>query len=354
MWIYYIVFLGIALLGGMPINRTIKTLAIIIVLTLFAGSRLYIDNDYFLYRFFFEFIPRSFSEFKQEFGVDNCIYFVTSFSRLLFYNTESIINFSFLVFAFLGVTTKMITISKYAHYYFLSVLIYFTNLFLIQEMTTIRAGVAAGIFLMALPDMIEKKYWSLCLKIALCFVFHSSSVFFIIVFVLIKFVKDIKYYYIALGISALLVLSNVDIVSLLRLDLISPKVAVYLEIMRWLDEGKVNIFNFRIIISLFFLVYFAFVYKKHIKNDATFDMLFKIHIISLFLFFALSLSAVTFSLRSFELLSVIHILLYPLIIKTMHPKFKIFGPIIIIIICIFQLYYMLDIAIMFKPYKSWL
>lgn len=354
MEIYYLLFIFITVLGILPIDRKIKTSIIIAVLTIFAGTRVDIDSDYPLYKDVFDFMPNTFAEYKELYTFESCLYFVTAFSRFFFYSKESIINFSFLTFAFLGVTTKMISISKYANYYVLSILIYLTNLFFIQEMTTIRAGVAAGIFLLAIPDMIEKKYWLFFLKIALCFIFHSSSVFFIIVFVLVKFIPNIKYYYIGLGVAFILLVLNLDIVTLLRLDLIFPKVAVYLEIMSWLDEGKVNLFNFRIIFSLFFFLYFAYHYKKYIKDDLYFDTLFKIHVISLIFFFALSLSAVTFSLRSFELLSVIQILLYPLMIKTLDPKFKIWGYAAIIIICIFQLYYTVEISDIFKPYKTWL
>lgn len=155
-------------------------------------------------------------------------------------------------------------------------------------------------------------------------------------------------------ITFLLLVAKVDIVSLLKLDVIFPRVAIYVEVMNWQNEEEINIFNFRIILSILLLVFFAFNYRKHIKQNPLFDTLFKIHIISLTLFFALSLSAATFSLRSFELLSVCQILLYPIIIDVLRPKFKIVGYVSIIIVCIFQFYYMVEISEIFKPYITWL
>ncbi|MFP3577821.1 hypothetical protein, partial [Brevibacillus sp. SIMBA_040] len=86
-------------LGILPIDRRKKTSFIIIILAIFAGTRVDIDRDYPLYKDVFEFVPNSLSEYKKQFGFESCLYFVTEFSRSIFYTKESIINFSFLTFA---------------------------------------------------------------------------------------------------------------------------------------------------------------------------------------------------------------------------------------------------------------
>ena len=68
----------------------------------------------------------------------------------------------FLIYALLGVSLKIFAIKKYSLLPFFSTFTYVCLYFILHEMTQIRAGVAAAIFLLALQDIKDKNlksYW---------------------------------------------------------------------------------------------------------------------------------------------------------------------------------------------------
>ncbi|WP_027377826.1 EpsG family protein [Kaistella palustris] len=353
--IYYFVILSVCFIAALFYKQKLAaTVIATIILAVFAGTRLNIDNDYWMYKDLFGTRFRSIKEFYNlKINVEYCIFFMDKIARLIFYSKTDVINFSFLVFACLGVSTKMIAIHRYSVNYILSIFLYVSYLFLMQEMTTIRAGIAAGIFLLSLPYLIDKNYFKFFLIILTSFFFHNSSVLFVLVSIMIMLNLKIKYYYYALGASFLIIITNQNLLQILFLDRIFPRVAVYLEIMQWSKEDALNIFNFKILISILFFLIFAFNYKK-LKDDRWFEVLFRINIMALVIFFALSNTAMVFSARSFDLLSVVQILLFPMILRLFKDNYKVFAWILIISCSLLQLYYLVDVSEIYKPYRSWL
>ena len=299
------------------------------------------------------YIEDSFKDFNnREISIEYNIFFLPHFFELFFNSSITVVRSVFLTFAFLGVSTKLIAIKKYSDYFFLSVVSYMSYLYFMMEMTTIRAGVAAGFFLLSIKALEEKNNKVFFAFLAACFFFHSSSILFLLPWILNKVRLHIKYYYLLIIISFLSAIFKINILTVLLLDRIFPRVDTYIKAMEWMKEDKTNIFNFRTLFALLMVVLFAFFYKK-LKDIKYFDLLFKIHMISIILFFLLSTSAQVFSTRSFELLSVVQILLYPMILKAFHPKFKILGWTLIFAFSLIQLYYIISVAEIYKPYKSW-
>ncbi|MGE8526364.1 EpsG family protein [Chryseobacterium rhizosphaerae] len=353
MWAYYYLFIFSALIGVSPLPKKGKVITLIIILSLFAGTRLEIDNDYGLYEYNIRYIETSIKDFAtRNIPMEWCMYAIPNFLGLFTQSKTEIINYSFLIFALLGVGTKMTAISRLAPFFFLSFLLYMSNLYFMQEMTTIRAGVAAGIFLLSIRNIERGENLKFFLKIVLCFFFHSSSVVFVLYWILIKLKIDIKYYYYAVIVSLIFVVLKLNILSILMLDQVFDRVRMYIEAMKWSKDGNVNIFNFKAVFATLIMIIFAYNYKK-LKKIEYFDVLFKAHVFSLFLFFILSISAQVFSLRTFEMFSVVQILLYPYLIYVFPPKLKILGWATVFIFTIIQVYYIIDVADIYKPYKSW-
>lgn len=352
--IYYLVILSVCFLVSFFYKQKVLAISFAtIVLVLFAGTRLNIDNDYLMYKGLFSSKFRSLKDFYNlKVSVEYCIFIVNKFARLFFSSREHIVNFSFLVFALLGVSTKMIAIKRYSTNFILSIILYCTYLFLMQEMTTIRAGVASGIFLLILKYLVDRKYLKFLLFIPIAFIFHNSSILFLLAAILIYLDLKIKYYYYALIASFLIIILNQNIIQIFLLDRVFPRVATYLEILRWSKEEKLNIFNFKILISILFFIIFAINYNK-LKGNRWFEVLFRIHIFSLIIFFALSNTAMVFSARSFDLFSVVQILLFPMLLDILSKQQKLFAWILIIACSLLQLYYLVDVADIYKPYKSW-
>ena len=353
---YYFVFFIASVLSifGIGKNREIITFFIIIILVVFAGTRLNIDNDYHMYFKTFQYMDQNTKDFKErEISLEWCMYFIPNFFNIFFDSKLEVVRACFFSFAFLGVTTKLIAIKRYSKFFFLSVIIYIGNLFLMQEMTTIRAGIAAGLFLLSINDLEEKKYKNFAIKVAVCFFFHNSSILFVLAWLLLKVRFEIRLLYIAVVISFISAVVKINILKLLFLDKIFPRVEIYFKMMEWMKENDTNIFNFRIIFAILFLLIFAFYYKK-LKSIKYFDTLFRLHIISLCLFFLLSTSAPVFSIRTFELFAGIQILLYPMIIYVFNKKIQFIGWAIIILFSIIQIYYLINVADIYRPYQSWL
>lgn len=353
---YYFVFLLVSLLAllGNSKFRNFIFLLMIIILSLFAGTRLNVDNDYSMYFSIFRFMDDNFQDFQDRIvPLEPTMYVIPKFFGFFFDNNKDVIISSFFLFSFIGVLTKIIAIKRFSEFVFLSVILYASDLFFMQEMTTIRAGVAAGFFLLSIDDLYMKKNKSFFIKIAICLLFHSSSILYVIPWIVFRFRTNIKYFYYALIISFILALLKFNIITFLFLDRIFPRVDIYIKAMDWMENEDVNIFNFKALFALFIVLFSAINYKK-LKDVKYFEIFFKIHIISLCIFYLLSSSAQVFSIRSFEMFSIINLLFYPLIIHAFAPKFKPIGWVIIIVFAIIQLYYMIDVAGIFKPYKSWL
>lgn len=350
--IYYLVIFFVCFIVFLFYKQKRTVISVVtVILSFFAGTRLNIDNDYFLYEYFFKY-SLDLVRFRS-LNIEFCIYLINRLSHLLFYSTENIVYFSFLSFALLGVSTKMIAVYRYSINIFLSIVLYSTYLFFMQEMTTIRAGVASGIFLLSLVHLVNRNYVAYAFYILFAFIFHNSSVLFILAGLLVFIDLKIKYFYLALILSFVVILTNQNLLQLFYLDAIFPRVATYLEIMQWSNEDKINVFNFKILISLLFLVIFAINFKK-LKENRWFEILFRIHIFSLIVFFSLSTSAMVFSARSFDLLSVVQILLFPYITIIFNNKFKLLGWLLIIIFSIIQIVYLVEVSKIYKPYESWL
>ncbi|MDF2553889.1 MAG: hypothetical protein K0R36_1996 [Chryseobacterium sp.] len=352
---YYLLFFVtsfFALLGNSK-YRNLFFVVLIVILTIFAGTRLNIDNDYTMYFKKFRYIENNVKDFlNSENKFEWCMYIFPHFFILFFSNKVQVARFSILLFAVFGVSIKLIAIRKYAQFFFLSVILYTSNLFLMHEMTTIRAGVAAAIFLWSIGDLEDKNYKVFFTKLLLCFFFHSSSIVLIVAWLLLQIKINIRFLYVAIAVSFLSAILKINFLTLLLLDKVFPRVAVYLEMMEWMKEKETNIFSFRLLFALAFVILFAFFYQK-LKEIKYFDILFRLHIISICLFFLLSTSAQVFSIRTFELLSVVQILLYPMIIFIFEPKSKFIGWLVIIAFSILQIVYLVDFADIYKPYKSW-
>ena len=118
----------------------------------------------------------------------------------------------FLIIASLGVGLKFTAIKKYSPYMFLSLLAYYAKYFLLQDMIQIRAGVAAGIFLLSLKHIKERNLKLFLLYIFIASLFHYSA----FIYILLYFVCDER-----LSINKFLIVAIISIIffKLLNLEL---------------------------------------------------------------------------------------------------------------------------------------
>lgn len=329
-------------------ERSIIVLILIVALSLFAGISTH-GADHEMYDNLFE--SSVISTFEAIFLlIQEPSFFVIPLLCHAVFGPLLYINISFLIFAFLGVSTKILAI-KDSRFFFLSIALYCSYSYFFQEMITIRAGVASGIFLLSIKDLESKNDKGYFLKIFLAFLFHYSSIIFVLIWALLRAKLSLKIFYCFLAASFAIALLKINLLVLLRFDLLIPKVKIYLDLMELEGNVAINLFNYRILISLFML--FLFAYKiKILEDEPYFLILFKTHVISLILFFVLSTSAIVFSDRTFDLLAIVQVLLYPFVLLIFKERYV--GYLIVFLICFVNLFFLIKISGLFDRYTTWL
>jgi EpsG family len=347
---YYLVLPAVAVLSLFARGRAGRyvVIAIIAILTVFAGTRFRVDNDYDIYAYLFGIAAQGGLVGLQ---VEPSVWAIPRFLGLFFDSTSSVIQASFVVFAALGVSTKVVGMKLYSQAFPISIFLYLSYLYLVQEMTAIRSGVAAGIFLLAIGPLLRREHVKYFAMVAVAFLFHTSSVLFVIAWVPLMLRVRLAGYLVALAASVGIAVLRIDLPAALQLGQLFERVEAYLA------DGSsyatsVNLFSFRILFSLGMLVALGIRYEK-LKEVRWFPELYRLHIMSLIVFFALSPTVSVFALRGFELLSVVQLLLYPMLLHGLKPAAKYFACLMLIGFSIIQLNYLVDISGIFKEYASW-
>jgi len=322
------------------------------VLILFAGTRnADVGRDYLEYSRLFS-LYNSIGDINLESFIlyEPSILIIPNILKSIF-GISYYLDLTFLIFAILGVGLKIKAIAR-SQFFFLSVLIYCSYFVFGQEMITIRAGVACGLFLLSIKDLENKNDRNFFFKICLAYMFHYSSIIFILIWIIEKLKIKYKPLLFSLLLSFVVAVLKINILTILKLDVFFPKIGAYLSLLEVEGGDPVNVLNFRILFALGFLILFLFKIQL-LKENSFFNILFRIHIISLVLFFLLSPTAMVFSLRIFDLLSIVQILLYPYTILLF--KERIVGYLILILFCSINFYYIIYISQWFSTgYSSWL
>lgn len=328
---------------------------LIFILAFYVGGRDFgFDRDYEEYSRIFNLL------ISEQYVLNNLDYsnlelyeptfFIIPISAAFVFGTVLGVKVSFLIFAFIALYFKITSIKKYGNF-FLGIILYASYWLFSNEMTTIRAGVACAIFLYSIDDLEKNNDKGFFLKFLFALLFHYSSFVFLLCWVVVRAKVTIKYLYLALIGSLIIAFLKINLLTLLKLDVLIPKVKNYLYLMEILEEVSVNIFNFRILIAVGIIILFGFNYSVLEKNKY-FPVLFKVHVFSVVLFFSLSPSAMVFSLRIFDLLSIVQLLLYPMVLSVF--KIKQISYAIIFLICGVNLYYIINVSEWFLTYKSWI
>ena len=233
----------------------------------------------------------------------------------------------FLIFATLGVSTKFLAIKKLSKLPWLSVSVYLSLHFILHEMTQIRAGVAAGFFLLSIPDIYNRNFKKFILKALLAFSFHYSAIVMFPLYFLHPRKLNIVYFLLPIVglISAYFDLSKTLLSNLANLapNFLAYKINTYLTLLELGEHSEINIINFYYS-SLLLLTYFGFFLyiKNKIKND--YDVLFlKILALSLFSFYFFS-DVPVFAFRISEFLNVVTVIFLPNFILYFKQKKLIF------------------------------
>lgn len=232
--------------------------------------------------------------------------------------------FMFLIYAGIGVTCKILAIKRLTSLLFLSLVIYISNVFLLYDMIQMRAGVAAGIFLLAIPSLADRKLTCYITLILLASYFHYSALALLSLCLINNRELKTKSKYFWWSIIPLGFLVNIllgDITTFIPIKAIRLKLELYQQLQEQGEQGykDANLFSptflFRSTLYYYLLWKYDFIQQK----NKYFSLLIKIEGVSLFLFPALSFISLL-GYRLSELLGMVEIILYPLLIYTLKPQ----------------------------------
>lgn len=153
---------------------------IFIILFLFVGLRpVAIDQDSEGYKGYYDSIGTIWLLAEPTFGI------ISNVVRILFNDFRGVL----IIYAFLGVFLKFKVIPRLTSLVWPTILIYFSTYFLLHDFTQIRAAIASGIFLLAIPLLKNKQRVRYLLVIVVAALFHYSA---LILLLLVFVTKDRK------------------------------------------------------------------------------------------------------------------------------------------------------------------
>lgn len=229
-----------------------------------------------------------------------------------------------IIYAVLSIPLMAYAVSRSTKLWFLSIGVWMSHFFLLQNTTQIRVAVATGIFILALQFLIEKKRLAYALMIGVAIFFHYSA----IVLLPLAFLgcdelsERWKMVLVVMPLAAYVVSpSNIGWLSAIPIPGIQDKLEIYEE-MR--DSGvmnmdQINRFNIVSLLKLamyYFLLWKYDLIKRHFPQMALFLKIYAFSIIS----FAMLAFLPVLAFRVSEIFGVVEIILFPYIIYAIRPR----------------------------------
>lgn len=191
-WPYFAVFISLALLALVfDFSKTSKSFQLFLrftlvgVLALFSGTRVgWSDQDGYLW--IFDMVAplpvfvsgQTFVEYRIE-------YFYLLFNSIVKCFTENPM-YLFISVAFFVVALNLRSLKKYSPYFFLSVLVYYSNYYYVGTMTAMRQGMSAAVIFFGMAFLVEKRWTAFFITIGVATLFHFSAIFVLFGFLLYR------------------------------------------------------------------------------------------------------------------------------------------------------------------------
>lgn len=253
-------------------------------------------------------------------GVEFSFLWLSSLLYPTFHSVRSI----FLLYAFLSIPAKLYAIKKLSPIIFLPLLIYISNIYILHDLTQIRAAVASGFFLISIYYLsLGKKIYAFGF-ILVSFFFHYSSLSLLPLLLLSNKKMNNKQKSIwgsIILLGYIVYFLHINLLVSIPIPYISDKISVYQELTEKGIAGndQINVFNMVFLVNILVFYYNLFFYDTicHYFKPAT--LILKIQALSLFFFPAFAIvPAIGFRLS--ELYGIVNIFAYVNIFYTIKQK----------------------------------
>lgn len=253
-------------------------------------------------------------------GVEYSFLWLSSLLYPIFHSVRSI----FVLYAFLSIPAKLYAIKKLSSIIFLPLLIYISNIYILHDLTQIRAAVASGFFLISIYFLsLGKKTYAFGFILVSCF-FHYSSLSLLPLLFISNTKMNVKQKCIwgsIIPLGYIIYFLHINLLLSIPIPYISDKISVYQELTEKGIAGndQINVFNMVFLANIFIFYYNLFFYDTicHFFKPTT--LIIKIQALSLFFFPAFAVvPAIGFRLS--ELYGIVNIFAYANIFYTIKQK----------------------------------
>lgn len=286
-----------------------------------------VDRDSLLYLSYYNGL--STTDVEPSFGV------IAAIARNLFGTPQ----FVFIIYALLSVSTRAYGITRLTDLWLISLLVWLSNLYLIQDLTQIRAAVSMGLFMCGLFYLQNSRRWVYLFFILLALIFHYSALFFFfLVFLGNKPLNRVwRTVLIVLpAIGFIMAAVKFDPIMNIPIPYIQDRIKIYVSTRDTLNAqmGEINVFNPIYLLKVVF--YYLLLWKEKVISQrvTNFPLLIKIFAISIITFTLFS-GIPAFAYRINELYGVVEIIVIPYLVYAIRPV--VWGKIMVVGYCLVTL-----------------
>lgn len=248
----------------------------------------------------------------------------------------------FLIYAILGVGTKLKAIIQLTPLLFFSLLVYLSNFLILHEMTQIRVGVASGILLLCIKPIYERNLKTFLILCLVAVMFHYSAIILFPLWFINRNNPNKVLLLLLIPLGFLVYFLNINLILTIPIPYIQNKITVYQDLQALGLNGfdKINVFNSLFLLRCAIYYLFLFKYELLIKSNKYTVILLKIYALSLFVWPTFSIMPVV-AFRINELLGIVEIILLPMIFYLFKPGIyaKAFVFFICLAIILMNIYY---------------
>lgn len=146
---------------------TIMLIVYLILLAAFRDGEFMPDYEVYVQKYFRE-IQGDRSEIEPSFMI------VSNISNWIYPSSPYVM---FLLYAMMGVPLKIVAMRKISSFFFLSLVVYISNFYILLELIQIRIGAASAFILLSLIPLYKRKFLQFALLVSIATFFHFSSLY---------------------------------------------------------------------------------------------------------------------------------------------------------------------------------
>lgn len=319
-------------------RQSILFLAVVLFLISFASIRWNTGIDFNSYENSYNLIKAG-ESLQIELGFRIIAKILKSFTQLL------------LAYAVISVVAVCLTIENYSHYLFVSLLLFFSNIFLRYDMGIIRQGAAMALVIYSVKYAMNKQWKSFTALILLSAVFfHNSALIFLVIYPIVN--KKISRVTMLMTVCVCIIIGLTGIwIGLFRIFSHIPMPMMNRYVNHFLNNMEVN-FSLTDVKNLILLSGFMYLKNDKEKNDEdkNYNSMVNIYFIGTCMFWIFK-QFTYFTGRGLDYFFQIEILLIPEFLRRI--KSKSIRVITYILVCAYAFWYLYSI-VNFDASTSWM